>query len=148
MSENSHASGASAETCLERTMGLVDDVKEGLGSGNYARLSGLLKDLHEEQEARSASQDLKTSVNMVAECPVAINTRLGCKYISNDHFIRSLVLRKHNEMKTLHVKGQPRLRTLLTNKWIEAIVREMLDVEAAISAARSSRSASPCARSS
>jgi hypothetical protein len=122
-----------ADPCLHRAMSLVDDVKETLGSGSYAQLSGLLKDLHQEQEARSASEDLRTAVNIVAECPVAINTRLCCKYISNDYFIAALVKRKHKEMKALYVKGQPRLRTLLATKWLEAIVREMLDVEAAIS---------------
>jgi len=121
------------DTSLEKTMALVDDIAEQLGSGNYQRLSKLLKDVHQEHEANAASQELSTAVKVAAECPAAINSRLCCKYIGNDYFIRSLVLRKHDEMKYLYEKGQPRLRTLLTTKWLEALVREMLDVEAAIS---------------
>jgi hypothetical protein len=125
----------SNDTSLERTMALVDDIAEQLGSGTYQRLSKLLKDVHQEHEANAASQELSCAVKLVAECPAAINARLCCKHIVDDHFIRSLVLRKQDEMKYLYEQGQPRLRTLLTTKWIEAFVREMLDVEAAISAA-------------
>ena len=134
MSEGGHADDAD-DTSLSKTMAYVESIAEQLGSGAYAQLSKLLKDVHGEQEADAASKELDTAVKVAAECPAAINSRLCCKYIGNDFFIRSLVQRKHDEMKYLYEKGQPRLRTLLTTKWLEAVVREMLDVEAAISGA-------------
>ena len=131
-----------AEPPLTTAMDLIEDVAGQIGSGNYVRISALLKKAHrnherlEKQRALdSDTQDIATAIEMVAQCPQAINTRLCCKYVGDDHFIKAVVLRKHKEMKSLYEKGQPRLRTLLSTKWLEAIVREMLDVEASISGA-------------
>ena len=131
-----------AEAPLFSAMSLIEDLAEQIGSGNYVRLSALLKQVHRNQEraekrcaSESCNQDVETAVEMVAQCPAAINTRLCCKYVGNDRFIGAVVKRKHDEMTSLLDKGQPRLLTLLSTKWLEAVVRELLDVEASISGA-------------
>ena len=129
-----HASEAAEavgqDTALCAAMSLLDDNAEQLGSGLYEQFGLLLKKIADEEVVRTAGKRAGVALDVVADMPSMINSGLGQEYLGSDLFMKSLAIAISENMSELAVLGHHRLRSLLSTKWKESFVREVLDIEA------------------